>query len=85
MPSDQTPPPPGAMPPPASDQGDHDADFSQALAGESGDPIWESQPPQSGVGRGERARRAAREPEGKVPPGRLIDLERLDRPPGLTK
>ena len=85
MPSNQTPPRPITTSPPPADPPDPEADFSQALAGESGDPIWESQPAQPGQGRGERARRAAREPEGKLPPGQLIDLERLDRPPGRAK
>ena len=52
-----------------------DVDFSQALAGESGDPIWESYAPQGEAGRAERARRAVREPEGKLPPGRIIELD----------
>jgi hypothetical protein len=79
MPSDQTPRQPGATAGGASHQQTfqegHDVDFSQALAGESGDPIWESYPPQAEAGRAERARRAVREPEGKLPAGRIIELD----------
>ena len=85
MPSDQTPRQPGATagetPPQPIVQDSQDVDFSQALAGESGDPIWESFAPQAEAGRAEaaraeRARRAMREPEGKLPPGRIIELDR---------
>ena len=76
MPSDQTPRQSGATPSQGTFEATQDADFSQALAGESGDPIWELQAPQMEAGRAERARRAVREPEGKLPPGRLIDLQR---------
>ena len=91
MPSEQTPLQPGVTagetagataettaettPPQAIVQDGHDVDFSQALAGESGDPIWESFAPQGEAGRAERARRAMREPEGKLPPGRIIELD----------
>ena len=89
MPSDQTPRQPGATPlggtlPVQPEQGaqhgaqqhaaEHPVEFSEALIGESGDPIWESRPPQLEPGRAERARRAVREPEGKLPPGRIIEL-----------
>ncbi len=77
MQSDLTPPEPGAAPAHGTFHADQDIDFSQALAGESGDPIWESRPPQVEAG---RARRAVREPEGKLPPGRIIDLVQR-RPP----
>jgi hypothetical protein len=84
MPSDQTPRQPGATPSQGTSEAGLDADFSQALAGESGDPIWESDAPQPESGRTERARRAMREPEGKVPPGRLIDLVQGQRRPGAS-
>ena len=86
MPSDQTPHQPQAFqpddPPAGARYGDvsHEGEFSQALAGESGDPIWESSPPQPDAGRAERARRAVREPEGRLPPGRIIDLVQGQRP-----
>ena len=90
MPFEQTPSQPQAFQseafppqPPQPDESGRDArdgelarasDFAESLAGESGDPIWESSPPQADAGRAEPARRAAREPEGKLPPGRMIDL-----------
>jgi hypothetical protein len=63
-------------------QGGPDAGFADSLTGESGDPIWEPQPIQAEAGRpeagrAERARRAVREPEGKLPAGRIIDLEQI--------
>ena len=81
MPSDQTPRQPEAQPPegqsqPGQDQPTQVIDFAEALTGECGDPIWETCPPQLETSRAERARRAMREPEGKLPPGRIIDLER---------
>ena len=76
MPSDQTPRQPGASTPLGGTvQVSQGAEFSEALIGESGDPIWESRPPQAEPGRAERARRAVREPEGKLPPGRIIELD----------
>ena len=93
MSSDQTPRQPQALPPeghveegPVQDN--RDAEFAESLAGESGDPIWEARPPQSESGRAERARRAIREPEGRLPAGRLIDLEQspptAQRPAGAA-
>jgi hypothetical protein len=85
MPSDQTPRQPQALHPEETDRppqaGDfaqataHAGGFSECLAGESGDPIWGTDVPQAEAGRVDRARRAGREPEGKLPAGRIIDLE----------
>ena len=79
MPSDQTPRQPQALQPDEPFRSGQDGGFAEALAGESGDPIWEPQPGQAEAGRVERARRAVREPEGKLPPGRIIDLEQSQR------
>jgi hypothetical protein len=77
MPTDETPRQPQAMPIDAGAQPGHwwtdSASPEQVFAGENGDPIWEPQPFPA-PGRNERLRRAVREPEGKLPPGRLIDL-----------
>jgi hypothetical protein len=87
MPSDQTPRQPQAHSSGGQVQAGQDAEdlavrcefgFAEALAGESGDPIWEpALPAQGEAGRAERARRAVREPEGKLPAGRIIDLEQI--------
>ena len=84
MPSDQTPRQVGATPLGGTVRVTQGAEFSEALIGESGDPIWESRPPQVEAGRAERAKRAVREPEGKLPPGRIIDLDvaQGEWPPG---
>lgn len=80
MPSDQTPRQPQAVQPEGKVQTAHEGDFAESLSGESGDPIWETHAPQAEAGRAERARRAVREPEGKLPAGRIIDLEQTQRP-----
>jgi hypothetical protein len=86
MPSDQTPRQPQALQPDepvqaqaGSVQFGQDAGFADSLTGESGDPIWEPEPVRAEAGRAERARRAGREPEGKLPAGRIIDLEQTQR------
>jgi hypothetical protein len=86
MPSDQTPRQPQALQPDEQLQVGQEGGFAEALTGESGDPIWEPHPVQAEAGRAERARRAVREPEGKLPPGRIIDLEQVQRPaPPLSR
>jgi hypothetical protein len=84
MPTEQTPRQPQAQPSEGLVQAGQETGFADSLTGESGDPIWEPPPTQPEGRRAERARRAGREPEGMLPPGRIIDLEQTQRSAART-
>ena len=99
MPKDQTPPPPQALDPGGRGrQAQLDAGHGayqeypqcpeQVFAGESGDPIWETQSARRAAGAVADAvsgipQRVPRAPENKLRPGRLIDLVQAPRPINL--
>ena len=104
MPNDQTPPQPQALQadaPEGQSQAGGDGDPSydpgygaypeQVFAGESGDPIWETQSARRGTVAGAVAEAVfgQREPrvvtDEKIPCGRLIDLVHAPPPPSKAR